>query len=233
MGLYEQIKEIAKSKGYSINKLEQELGFARSSINKFNKNKPSIDKLQQIAEFLNVSVNDLTDVGDVGLVTCKECGLMYDSSSKEDIEEHNKQHEAWEKATQKFGKLYCYSPERERIKAECRNISHNVSLPLKKRVDAQLQVLRCLFSRSGESSGYDLKHMPFDVYVSTMLQNDFYKSSIDKDVFQELQQKYEIKSNGFTAPIAAHAETNIFTPEELKKIEDYKRLLLAARPKGE
>jgi len=59
MGLYEQIRDIAKMKGYSINKLEQELGFARSSINKFNKNKPSIDKLRQIADFLGVSVEYL------------------------------------------------------------------------------------------------------------------------------------------------------------------------------
>ena len=60
MGLYEQIRDMAKNKGYSINKLEQELGFARSSINKFNKNKPSIDKLQQIADFLGVTVDYLT-----------------------------------------------------------------------------------------------------------------------------------------------------------------------------
>lgn len=60
MGLYERIKDVAKSKGYSINKLEQELGFARSSINKFNKNKPSIDKLQQIANLLDVTVDNLT-----------------------------------------------------------------------------------------------------------------------------------------------------------------------------
>ena len=59
MGLYEQIRDIAKIKGYSVNKLEQELGFARSSINKFNKNKPSVDKLQQIADFLEVSVDFL------------------------------------------------------------------------------------------------------------------------------------------------------------------------------
>ena len=57
MGLYETIRDIAKSKGYSVNRLEQELGFARSSINKFNKNKPSVDKLQKIAELLNVSVD--------------------------------------------------------------------------------------------------------------------------------------------------------------------------------
>lgn len=33
MGLYENIRDIAKTKGFSINRLEQELGFARSSIN--------------------------------------------------------------------------------------------------------------------------------------------------------------------------------------------------------
>lgn len=66
MGLYEQIRDIAKTKGYSVNKLEQELGFARSSINKFNKNKPSMDKVQQIADFLCVSVDYLTSCEEGG-----------------------------------------------------------------------------------------------------------------------------------------------------------------------
>ena len=59
MGLYENIRDIAKTKGLSINRLEQELGFARSSINKFNKNTPSIEKLQQISERLGVTVDNL------------------------------------------------------------------------------------------------------------------------------------------------------------------------------
>lgn len=59
MGLYENIRDIAKSKGYSVNRLEQELGFARSSINKFNKNTPSAEKIQQIADFLEVSLDFL------------------------------------------------------------------------------------------------------------------------------------------------------------------------------
>lgn len=59
MGLYENIRDIAKLKGYSVNKLEQELGFARSSINKFNKNTPSAEKLQQIADLLGVSLDYL------------------------------------------------------------------------------------------------------------------------------------------------------------------------------
>lgn len=60
MGLYERIKEVAKSKGYSINKLEKELGFARSSISKFNKNVPSMEKVKQIADFLDVPITDIT-----------------------------------------------------------------------------------------------------------------------------------------------------------------------------
>lgn len=61
MGLYEQIRDLAKEKGYSINRLEKELGFARSSINKFNTNKPSIDKIQKIADFLGVTLEQLTN----------------------------------------------------------------------------------------------------------------------------------------------------------------------------
>lgn len=57
MGLYERVKDIASEKGYSINKLEKELGFPRSSISKFNKNKPSMDKIKQIADFLGVSTD--------------------------------------------------------------------------------------------------------------------------------------------------------------------------------
>ena len=64
MGLYEQIRDIAKEKGYSINRLEKELGFARSSINKFNKNKPSTDKIQQIADLLGVSIDYLLSGSD-------------------------------------------------------------------------------------------------------------------------------------------------------------------------
>lgn len=55
MGLYENVKEAARKKGYSVNKLEQELGFARSYISKFKSITPSADKIQKIADFLDVS----------------------------------------------------------------------------------------------------------------------------------------------------------------------------------
>mgnify|MGYP005764272711 CR=1 FL=1 len=59
MGLYENVKEAARLKGYSINRLEKELGFARSYISKFKNITPSADKIQKIADFLEVSVEYL------------------------------------------------------------------------------------------------------------------------------------------------------------------------------
>lgn len=60
MDLYESVKKVAKEKGYSINRLEQELGFPRSYIGKFKKITPGTDKIQKIADFLGVSVEYLT-----------------------------------------------------------------------------------------------------------------------------------------------------------------------------
>lgn len=60
MGLYDRIKEAASKKGYSINRLEKELQFPRSSISKFNKNIPSMEKVKKIAELLDVSIDELT-----------------------------------------------------------------------------------------------------------------------------------------------------------------------------
>ncbi len=61
MGLYERIKEAAARKGLSVNRLEKEMGLPRSSISKYNRHKPSIDKITDIANFLGISVDELQD----------------------------------------------------------------------------------------------------------------------------------------------------------------------------
>lgn len=52
MGLYENVKKAAKEKGISVMELEESLGFARSSIYKWNKNIPGVDKVKAVAEKL-------------------------------------------------------------------------------------------------------------------------------------------------------------------------------------
>ena len=61
MGLFEKISEACKRKGITVNALEKELGFARSSINKMKKSSPSGEKLAQIADYLGVSVDYLLE----------------------------------------------------------------------------------------------------------------------------------------------------------------------------
>ena len=59
--LYERIKELCKKKGTSIAEMERSLGFGRSSISKIDKHVPSADKLQRIADYLGVKIDDLMD----------------------------------------------------------------------------------------------------------------------------------------------------------------------------
>lgn len=59
MGLYENIKKACGKNGTTVFALEHELGYSRGSISKFNKNSPSIKKLQEVATALGVTVNDL------------------------------------------------------------------------------------------------------------------------------------------------------------------------------
>lgn len=56
---YNRIKELCKSKGVTVTGTEKELGFARGSLCKVDTNKPSMEKVQKIANYFNVSVEYL------------------------------------------------------------------------------------------------------------------------------------------------------------------------------
>ena len=57
MGLYENVKEAAKRKGYSINRLEQELGFARSYIAKLKRSHLVLTKFNVLPTFSEYPLN--------------------------------------------------------------------------------------------------------------------------------------------------------------------------------
>ena len=59
MAIYSNVKAVCKSKGISVMKLETELGFARSSIYKWNKHQPVIEKIKKVADYLGVSMEYL------------------------------------------------------------------------------------------------------------------------------------------------------------------------------
>lgn len=60
MSIYERIRMLCKEKGETITGTEMELGFARGSLCKIDKNKPSAERLQKLADHFGVQVEWLT-----------------------------------------------------------------------------------------------------------------------------------------------------------------------------
>lgn len=56
---YERIKTLCKEKGVTVTGTEKELGFAKGSLCKVNTSKPSMEKVQKLAEYFGVSVQYL------------------------------------------------------------------------------------------------------------------------------------------------------------------------------
>lgn len=57
--LYDNIRAICEAKDIPISKLEDDLGFARSYVCKWNRNEPGIRKVKKVADYLGVSIEEL------------------------------------------------------------------------------------------------------------------------------------------------------------------------------
>lgn len=57
MLIYERIRQLCKQKGVTITGTEADLGFARGSLCKIDKNKPSVEKVNKLAEYLGTTPN--------------------------------------------------------------------------------------------------------------------------------------------------------------------------------
>lgn len=78
---YETIKKLCKIRGVTVTGVEKELGFARGSLCKVNTNKPSMEKVQKLADYFNVSIEYLMD----GKENAKEPQLTH--KDEKDIKE--------------------------------------------------------------------------------------------------------------------------------------------------
>lgn len=59
--IYDRIKELCTQKGISIYRLEKDLGFSSCSICKWKTSSPSVDKVQKVADYFDVTVNYLLE----------------------------------------------------------------------------------------------------------------------------------------------------------------------------
>ncbi|MDD3140220.1 MAG: helix-turn-helix domain-containing protein [Lachnospiraceae bacterium] len=235
MTIGNRIKRVRELANFTQVDLAAEINVSKQTLYKYENdlitNIPS-DKIELIAEKCNATPEYLMGWNKNEIITCHDCGLSYDASYADDVEAHSREHELWESASKKFGKLYCYTPECERLKAEGRNGSHNKSLSLNERMNFQLQVLRCLFSRSIQANNYNLKHVDFDKYVSMMLGNKSYRKNMEDDLYEVLTEKYGTSHgisygsvyyvpNDEPTTIAAHFDGTEYTEEQLERIKAF------------
>ena len=59
MNIYAKIQKLCKGKNKTIMGLEEELGFPRGSICKWDKNIPSVKKVKAVADALSTTVDEL------------------------------------------------------------------------------------------------------------------------------------------------------------------------------
>lgn len=233
-----RIKELRESRNVQQKVLASILGIPSNTLSQYEngKREPNKEIVLQIAEYFNVSTDFI--YGRENLVTCKDCGLSYNPLTPLDINVHNDYHERWQKAVSKFGKLYSNTGENEKIKAENRNIVNDRTLPLEDRISAQLEVYRCLFSRSLSTCNYDERHVGFNEYVSMMLNNEELKNEFGEDLYSALVDKfgtslgipsgesYYNPNNSSLAlfstdTLAAHFDAQEFTDDELEEIMNF------------
>ena len=62
MSRYEKIKNLCKERGITITGLERELGFAKGSISKIDKNQPSYDRLEKLANYFGLPIEFFSEV---------------------------------------------------------------------------------------------------------------------------------------------------------------------------
>lgn len=59
MAIYENVKAKCKAEKRTVLSVENELGFARGSIYKWNESPPGIKKVQAVAELLGCTIDEL------------------------------------------------------------------------------------------------------------------------------------------------------------------------------
>jgi phage repressor protein C with HTH and peptisase S24 domain len=80
--LLDKIRTLAKINGWTLAKIERDLGFSNNSISKWIKNKPSADKVKKVAELFNIPVEWF--LSEAPLTTENTPSFLLDAFASED-----------------------------------------------------------------------------------------------------------------------------------------------------
>lgn len=227
-----RIKELREINNISQKELAAELKIPPSTLSQYEngKREPNFDFVKKIAEYFNVSTDYIYGLSTI--TTCSGCGLSYCPDNKLDIETHREIHTRWLRAKKKYGFCYSNYGERELIKSKNRNIVKDFSLSLTARYNAQIEVFKCLFSRSLEASNYDDRHVDFKNYISMLLHQPKTQERLGKELTDKMISEFGTKEglpNGQTyyysyESTVSNTLDSYFDNEEYDHIKKYRAL---------
>lgn len=70
----EQVKELLKQKGMTAKDLAAKLNISEGALSKSLSGNPTLERINQIADALGVSVSELFDTPKEGVIHCPNCG---------------------------------------------------------------------------------------------------------------------------------------------------------------
>ena len=83
---FEIVKELCKKQGISLNQLEEKLGLGKNSLYGLKRNQPSAERLQEIADYFNVSTDYLLGRTDNPRIASDETEKFYFEGKEVDVE---------------------------------------------------------------------------------------------------------------------------------------------------
>ncbi len=237
-----RIRELRELNNIQQKALAGILGISSNTLSQYENGKrvPGIEIVSKIANYFNVSTDYIYGLSETA--TCSQCGLSYCPDVALDRETHKQIHAKWLKAKEKYGFCFSNYGERERIKANGRNIVSDTSLPLQERYNAQINVFKCLFSRSLEASDYSDSHVDFDTYIAMLLNQNSVKQQLDMPLYEKLVSEFGTKPGiedgrayydaykvSSPTTFAAHFDGNDYTEEEMNEIMQFAEYVKSKR----
>lgn len=183
----ERIRDLRNARNLTLKDLSLRANISISFLSDIEsgRTRPSVDTLLSLANALGVPTDYL--LGKTGLAVCPVCGLQY--VIPEDCAEHEKVHEAYLAAVEKFGPIMHYR-KREALKGETQRVLKDSTTTLTAKIEAAEKLLRAYFSSSVESNGFSLRHPPFEEYAAMLLNQNYWRQTLGIDVYNALVSKY-------------------------------------------
>lgn len=225
MSLVENIKSLCEESGTSIPKMEKELGLSKGSVYNWDKNSPSIDKVQKVAEYFGVSTDYLL----YGFNKSEFTSLVNIAKHKRSVKEF---------ADDTGLDEYYLTRLCSGVEYKQPDVETVLSIAIANKNELVVDI-RSLFTAAGydfdDLVGELLSDIPLDHLrhyqkqgmseAEMVIAHARYKKAVFEDAMRD--PGYEIHT------IAAHHDDEDWTEEELKEIERFKEFVRSKRKKKE